>query len=62
MNLSTDYEPWAAVTNVVIDLECGCRIPIPLVAAVDGQAVIDTINITSYLIHRKLPCPGGRME
>jgi hypothetical protein len=61
MNLTADYESWATVTKVIIDLECGCIIPIPIVAAVDAQAVLDKISITSYLIHRKLPC-GSRME
>ncbi len=59
MSLLTDYEPWTNVTNVLIELECGCKIPLQLVAAVDGQAVLDVITITTYFIHRDLPC-GGR--
>lgn len=60
MNPLTDYKPWTNIKTLV-ELECGCIIKLPVVAAIDRQAVIDTITITSYLVHSKLPC-GGRME
>jgi len=60
VNPLTDYKPWANIKTLV-NLDCGCVIPLPVVAAIDEQAVLDTITITAYLIHRKLSCEG-RME
>lgn len=61
MNSLTDYTPWTA-TKAAITLDCGCKVLIPVLAGADGQAVLDTITITAYFVHLKLPCKGGRME
>ena len=61
MSALTDYTPWTA-QRAAITLDCGCEILIPVVAGVDGQAILDTITITAYFVHLKLSCKEGRME